>query len=127
MSYRTNFCKFGIGHRNFASFKYLVTFKQSSVFVICKLITEDWSHLVISKKKPYISSSIFSEHQIYDFHQGLGDIVGNSYTKSFARITDYGKNKISLPPLPYGGESVIGPCVVYVNETTIFYAGGISE
>ena len=52
-------------------------------------------------------------------------IVGNSY-RQFALSSDYWQTKTILPDLPLTSPTshLLGACMVYVNRTTIFVAGG---
>ena len=78
---------------------------------------------------------IFSRFQFYDFRSDVGLVVGNSLTKSVELIKNDG-TKTRLPELPINQTSsswfdtaspLHDPCMVYVNKTTVFLAGGYSK
>ena len=76
----------------------------------------------------YVSSTL----QAWDFHQDVGLIVaggdGDSKSKKVELSTDYGQTKTSLPDIPYAINNwMTSACLVIVNETTVFMAGGHSE
>ena len=69
---------------------------------------------------------------MYDFHPDVGLIVagGSAPIESAKKVelsTDYGYTKTSLPDLPYGDEMVMAGCLVIINTTTVFVAGGYSK
>ena len=78
----------------------------------------------------YIFSSIFSAYQFYDFHPDVGLIIAGGLFPASKKVeisTDYGQTKTSLPDLPYGSDDLSSACLVIVNTTTIFVAGGSGE
>ena len=48
-------------------------------------------------------------------------------SRSMALSKDYGQTKTSLPNLPEIGSDLHDACVVSVNKSTIFLAGGYSQ
>ena len=69
---------------------------------------------------------LFSGSQIYDFLQPAGPLIVAESTGTVQLITDYGQTKTSLPNLP-SEKSKFYACMVFVNRTTVFLAGGQSE
>ena len=72
---------------------------------------------------------LFSMMRAWDFHPDVGLIMaGGAFplTKAVVRSTDYGHTFTSLPEMPYGvsGQGVFGSCLVIIDSTTIFLAGG---
>ena len=69
--------------------------------------------------------------QFWDFHPDVGLIVagGNSPASKEVYISkDYGKTNSLLTNLPYGSYNYVsGGCLVIVNSTTVFVAGGYGE
>ena len=69
-----------------------------------------------------------SYRQFGDYHPDVGLIVAggiNPASKSVYISDDLGKTDSRLTDLPYGsGSSVYGGCLLIINKTTIFVAGG---
>ena len=75
---------------------------------------------------------VSSSYQFYDFHPDVGLIVAGGSSPNSKKVelsTDYGYTKRSLPDLPYGLSSsyLTRACLVIINTTTVFVAGGYSE
>ena len=68
--------------------------------------------------------------QFYDFHPDVGLIVAGAHNPSSKKVelsTNYGQSKTSLPDIPYGSGWNHGACLVIVDSTTVFVAGGRSK
>ena len=68
--------------------------------------------------------------QFWDFHPDVGLIVAggnNPASKEVYISKDYGKTNYLLTNLPYGSSYVSGGCLVIVNSTTVFVAGGYGK
>ena len=79
----------------------------------------------------YGLTSYCSYRQFWDYHPDVGLIVAggiNPASKSVYISDDLGQTDSRLTDLPYGsGSSVYGGCLLVINKTTIFVAGGYCE
>ena len=74
-----------------------------------------------------ILNFLSSSHQAWDFNPDVGLVVaggGNPSSKSVHISTDFGRSYSFLTNLPYGSSYVYGACLLIVNSTTLFVAGG---
>ena len=77
----------------------------------------------------------FSDFQAWDYHPQVGLIVAggyNPYSTSMNISRDYGKTVEELANIPYANTgcntaAIWGGCLVIVNTTTVFFAGGYGE
>ena len=72
-------------------------------------------------------------YQFWDYHPDVGYIVAGGYTASsgYSKAVyiseDYGQTRSFLTNLPYGNSKWQHGCLVIVNTTTIFVAGGTGK
>ena len=76
----------------------------------------------------------YREDQVWDFNSNVGLIVagentyGQLYSKKVDLSTDYGQTKTTLSEYPVSATTFwAGGCLVIVNTTTVFFAGGRSK
>ena len=66
---------------------------------------------------------------MWDFHPEVGLIVAEGSSPRSKKVylsTDFGQSHTALTDIPYGSSYVYGGCVVIVDTTTAFLAGGLS-
>ena len=64
---------------------------------------------------------------MWDFHPDVGLIVAGGQQPQNNKVelsTDYGQTKESLGNLPYGCDWLSSGCMIILNKTTVFLAGG---
>jgi len=81
------------------------------------------------------TSKFGGENQVWDFHPDVGLIVAGEYTygqqslqsKKVDLSTDYGQTKTTIAEYPRSAAKFwSNGCMVIVNTTTVFFAGGLS-
>ena len=88
--------------------------------------------MMVKQLSKFVISCDSSFWQFYDFHPDVGLIVagGRDHARKVDISTDNGKTKTSLPDLPYGTSTnnagLHRGCLVIINTTTVFVAGGES-
>ena len=74
-----------------------------------------------------ILNFLSSSYQAWDFNPDVGLVVagGNSPSSKSVHISkDFGRSYSFLTNVPYGSSYVYGACLLIVNATTLFVAGG---
>ena len=89
------------------------------------------SYDVASDKWEMYSATIFGGSKTFvDFNPDVGFIMAGGYDPRSLKVEwsdDYGQTKTDLPDVPINGPYLVGACLVIINATTVWMAGGYSE